>query len=102
MSGDTIPNSLPQNPAMPHAVPRIGAGNASGVHPYSTALNSGLEEVLHGEHALVLRTRVDHGEQEDGRPHERRRHHERQLPPDHGHVVHARPSSTPTTPGAYV
>lgn len=24
---------------MPHAVPLIGAGKASGVHPYSTALN---------------------------------------------------------------
>jgi hypothetical protein len=34
-----MPNSLPQKLAIPHAVPLIGAGKASGVHPYSTALN---------------------------------------------------------------
>jgi len=39
MIGLTIPKSLPQKLAMPQAVPRIGAGNASGVQPYSTALN---------------------------------------------------------------
>lgn len=39
ISGLTIPNSLPQKLAIPHAVPRIGAGNASGVQPYRTALN---------------------------------------------------------------
>jgi hypothetical protein len=39
ISGLTIPNKRPQKLAIPHAVPLIGAGNASGVHPYSTALN---------------------------------------------------------------
>lgn len=39
INGLTIPNSRPQKLATPHAVPRTGAGNASGVHPYSTALN---------------------------------------------------------------
>jgi hypothetical protein len=39
MSGLIIPNSLPQKLAIPQAVPRMGAGNASGVHPYKTALN---------------------------------------------------------------
>jgi hypothetical protein len=34
-----MPNNLPQKLAKPHAVPLIGAGNASGVQPYSTALN---------------------------------------------------------------
>ena len=39
INGDTIPKSRPQKLATPAAVPRIGAGKASGVHPYSTALN---------------------------------------------------------------
>ena len=39
ISGLTMPKSLPQKLAIPHAVPRIGAGKASGVHPYSTELN---------------------------------------------------------------
>lgn len=39
ISGLTIPKSLPQKLAIPHAVPRMGAGKASGVHPYSTELN---------------------------------------------------------------
>jgi hypothetical protein len=33
ISGLTIPANLPQKLAIPHAVPRIGAGNASGVQP---------------------------------------------------------------------
>lgn len=39
INGLTIPNNLPQKLAKPHAVPLIGAGNASGVQPYKTALN---------------------------------------------------------------
>ena len=39
MSGLTIPNSLPQKLAIPHAVPLMGAGKASGVQPYKTELN---------------------------------------------------------------
>jgi hypothetical protein len=39
ISGLTIPNSLPQKLAIPHAVPLIGAGKASGVQPYKTELN---------------------------------------------------------------
>ena len=38
-SGAMIDDSLPQNDARPHADPRTGAGNASGVQPYKTALN---------------------------------------------------------------
>ena len=34
-----MPNSLPQKLAIPHAVPLIGAGKASGVQPYKTELN---------------------------------------------------------------
>jgi len=39
ISGLTMPKSLPQKLAIPHAVPLIGAGKASGVHPYKTELN---------------------------------------------------------------
>jgi hypothetical protein len=39
ISGLTIPNNLPQKLAIPQAVPLIGAGKASGVQPYRTALN---------------------------------------------------------------
>ena len=39
INGETILKSRPQKLASPAAVPRIGAGNASGVHPYRTALN---------------------------------------------------------------
>lgn len=39
IKGDTIENNLPQKEATPDAVPRMGAGNASGVQPYNTALN---------------------------------------------------------------
>ena len=39
INGETILKSRPQKLASPAAVPLIGAGNASGVHPYRTALN---------------------------------------------------------------
>lgn len=39
INGETMLNKRPQKLASPAAVPLIGAGNASGVHPYSTALN---------------------------------------------------------------
>ena len=39
MMGDTMPKIRPQKLASPHAVPRIGAGKTSGVHPYRIALN---------------------------------------------------------------
>lgn len=39
ISGLKILNNLPQKLATPLAVPRTGAGKASGVHPYRTALN---------------------------------------------------------------
>ena len=39
INGETILKSRPQKLASPAAVPRIGAGNTSGVHPYRTALN---------------------------------------------------------------
>jgi hypothetical protein len=57
MSGLTIPNSLPQKLAMPQAVPRIGAGKASGVHPYSTALNIDWKK-----YSMILKPMLDAGE----------------------------------------
>lgn len=39
INGEMIAKRRPQELAMPAAVPRIDAGNASGVHPYNTALN---------------------------------------------------------------
>lgn len=39
-SGEIILNTLPQKLAIPLAVPLIGAGKLSGVHPYSTALKA--------------------------------------------------------------
>jgi hypothetical protein len=56
MSGLIIPNSLPQKLAIPQAVPRMGAGNASGVHPYKTALNIDWKKYGHAHH----RGRDDH------------------------------------------
>ena len=39
MMGDIMAKRRPKKLAMPHAVPLMGAGNASGVQPYRTALN---------------------------------------------------------------
>ena len=86
MSGATIPNNRPQNEATPHAVPRIGAANTSGVQPYSTTQNThrqsrysesivmlrmltgiehALEEVLHDVISDVARLAVGSAEDED-------------------------------------
>lgn len=54
ISGLKILNSLPQKLATPLAVPLTLAGNASGVHPYSTALN-----MLWKKYSMVLRPMLE-------------------------------------------
>lgn len=64
--GLMMPKSLPQKLAIPHAVPRMGAGNASGVHPYSTALNIDwkkydmmLKPILDAAELTLLKRKID-------------------------------------------
>lgn len=54
INGDTMLNSRPQKLATPHAVPRIGAGYASGVQPYSTELNIDWKK-----YSMILRPMLD-------------------------------------------
>lgn len=98
--GLTMPNSRPQNPASPQAVPRIGAGNASGVQPYRTALNMDWKKYSIVNRPSFL-ARVSTTE---------RRKMDAPIRPDDITMVHLRPmegtryiqapSNTPTMPGA--
>lgn len=98
--GLTMPNSRPQNPASPQAVPRIGAGNASGVQPYRTALNMDWKKYSMVNNPSFL-ARVSTTE---------RRKMDVPMRPDDITMVHLRPmegtryiqapSNTPTIPGA--
>lgn len=52
--GAMMPNKRPQKLATPHAVPLIGAANASGVQPYRTALNMDWKKLRRVSRALWL------------------------------------------------
>ena len=54
IKGETILKSRPQKLASPAAVPLIGAGNASGVHPYKTALNIDWKKYSYTYHEIRL------------------------------------------------
>lgn len=99
ISGLMIPNNRPQKLAMPHAVPLIGAGKASGVHPYKTALNMDwkkysimLKPMLEAAELTLLKRKMDAAISAD----EATMVH---LRPIRGARYERVPRSTPKTPG---